>query len=82
MALTTSSTPSSSSPDPKKADKPETADKPDAEAKKAKVKPVSAAGATDPAVQQLLAEQQTAVSNGDDDAIRDINKKLNDLGYE
>lgn len=44
--------------------------------------PVAAPGATDPAVQQLLAEQQTAVSNGDADAIRDINAKLNELGYK
>jgi hypothetical protein len=83
MALTTSST----SPDPKKPDakpdpdaKPE-ADKPEAETK-SKVTPVYAAGATDPAVQQLVAEQQTAISNGDDDAITEINKKLNELGYK
>jgi hypothetical protein len=77
MALTTSSI----SPDPKKPDKPEPADKPAAETK-SKVKPVYAAGATDPAVMQLVAEQQTAISNGDDDAIAEINKKLNDLGFE
>jgi hypothetical protein len=74
MALTSTS----STPEPKRADKPE----PDASVAKTRVKPVSAAGATDPAVQQLVAEQQTAISNGDDDAIRDINKRLNELGYE
>jgi hypothetical protein len=77
MALTTDS---AKTPEPKKAAAPE-ADKPDVESK-SKVTPVYAAGATDPAVQQLVAEQQTAISNGDDDAIREINKKLNDLGYE
>jgi hypothetical protein len=44
--------------------------------------PVAAPGATDPAVQKLLADQQTAVSNGDADGIRDINAKLNELGYK
>ena len=68
MALTTASSPSSS-PEPKKAES------------KSAPAPVSAPGATDPAVLQLLAEQQTAVSNGDADAIREINKKLGDLGY-
>jgi hypothetical protein len=77
MALTTES---AKSPEPKKAAAPE-ADKPDAEAK-SKVTPVYAAGATDPAVQQLVAEQQTAISNEDDEAIEAINKKLNNLGYE
>jgi len=73
MALTTES----AKPDPKRDSKP-------AEAKgDAKLpEPVAAPGATDPAVQQLLAEQQTAVSNGDADAIRDINAKLNELGYK
>jgi hypothetical protein len=70
MALTES--PKSS--EQKKADKPDTDTSGPA--------PVAAPGATDPVVQQLLAEQQTAVSNGDDDAIRDINKKLNELGYK
>lgn len=74
MALTTDS---AKTPEPKKA----AADKPETDAKSS-VTPVSAAGATDPVVQQLVAEQQTAISNGDDDAIREINKKLNDLGYE
>lgn len=74
MALTTES---AKTPEPKKA----TADKPETETKSAPT-PVAAPGATDPVVQQLLAEQQTAVSNGDDDAIRDINKKLNELGYK
>lgn len=75
MALT------SDSVNPKKpaADKPQ-ADKVD----DAKSLPdlVAAPGATDPAVHQLLAEQQTAVSNGDADAIREINAKLNELGYK
>lgn len=74
MALTTSSTPSSSSPDPKKSD----ADAP----AKSKVTPVSAPGASDPVVLQLLAEQQTAILNEDNDAIAEINKKLNELGYK
>lgn len=73
MALTTES---AKNPEPKKA-----ADKPEADTKSAP-KLVSAPGATDPVVQQLLAEQQTAASNDDHDAIREINKKLNDLGYE
>jgi hypothetical protein len=73
MALTTES----AKPDPKKDARP-------AEAKDdAKLpEPVAAPGATDPVVQQLLAEQQTAVSNGDADGIRDINAKLNELGYK
>lgn len=72
MALTTES----AKPAPKKSAEP-------AEAKDAKLpEPVAAPGATDPAVQKLLADQQTAVSNGDADAIRDINAKLNELGYK
>jgi len=73
MALTTES----AKPDPKPAGKPAEA-KPDAKLPE----PVAAPGATDPAVLQLLAEQQTAVSNGDADVIRDINAKLNELGYK
>lgn len=72
MALTTDSV------DPKKSAPAKPADKPDAKLPE----PVAAPGATDPAVQQLLAEQQTAVSNEDADAIRDINAKLNELGYK
>lgn len=75
MALTTDSV------NPKKA----AADKPPADqADEAKALPelVTAPGATDPAVHQLLAEQQTAVTNGDADAIRDINAKLRELGYK
>lgn len=72
MALTTES---AKSPEPRKAAQSE------ADTKSAPT-PVSAPGATDPVVLQLLAEQQTAVSNDDHDAIRDINKRLNDLGYE
>lgn len=77
MALTTSST-SSTNPDPKKADKPADEAKGDVELPE----PVAAPGTTDPVVLQLLAEQQTAVSNGDADAIRDVNKRLNELGYK
>lgn len=75
MALTTES---AKNPEPKKA---APADKLEADTKSAP-KLVSAPGATDPVVQQLLAEQQTAVSNDDHDAIRDINNRLNELGYE
>jgi hypothetical protein len=70
MALTTSST----TPDPKKAADAKAANKP--------VEPVSAPGASDPAVLQLLADQATAVANEDNDAIAEINKKLNELGYK
>ena len=87
MALTTES----AKPDPKKT----APAKPDAEqpAERPEVnepgvdrddlpKLVAAPGATDPAVQKLQADQQTAVSNGDADAIRDINRQLNELGYK
>lgn len=73
MALTTES----AKPDPKPAGKPTEA-KDDAKLPE----PVAAPGATDPEVQKLLADQQTAVSNGDADAIRDINRQLNELGYK
>lgn len=72
MALTTES----AKPDPKSAKPAES------KAGDKLPEPVAAPGATDPAVQKLLAEQQTAVSNGDADAIRDINAKLNELGYK
>lgn len=41
----------------------------------------SAAASGDPAVHQLLAERQTAVSNGDDEKAAEIDKALADLGY-
>ena len=44
--------------------------------------PVAAPGATDPAVHQILAEQQTAISNGDADGIRAANAALNEHGYK
>lgn len=74
MALTTDSL------NPKKS----AVDKPQADkaAEDKMPEPVAAPGATDPAVQQLLAEQQTALSNGDADAVRDVNAKLNELGYK
>ncbi len=76
MALTTDSV------DPKKLAPSKPADKPEARGDAKLPEPVAAPGATDPAVQKLLADQQTAVSNGDADAIRDINAKLNELGYK
>jgi hypothetical protein len=42
----------------------------------------SAAASGDPAVHQLLAERQTAQSNGDDDAVLDVDRRLADLGFE
>lgn len=41
-----------------------------------------ASESTDPAVHQLLAEIQTAVSNEDSEAEADARKRLADLGYE
>ena len=41
-----------------------------------------AAESGDPAVHQLLAEIQTAQSNGDDNAEKDLRKQLAELGYE
>lgn len=76
MALTTDSV------DPKKAPPAKPADKPEAKDDAKLPEPVTAPGATDPEVQKLLADQQTAVSNGDADAIRDINAQLNELGYK
>lgn len=59
-----------------------------AEAKKT-VEPTPAAGklapaseSGDPAVHQLLAEKQTALSNGNDDEVAAVTKRLADLGYE
>ena len=40
----------------------------------------SAAESSDPAVHQLLADRQTAESNGDEKAIEVIDQKLADLG--
>jgi hypothetical protein len=42
----------------------------------------SAAASGDPAVHQLLAERQTAQSNGDDNAVLDVDRRLADLGFE
>lgn len=59
------------------------------EPKKAAAKPAEPSGdltpageASDPAVHQLLAEKQTAVANGDDDAVKALDRQLNELGYE
>jgi hypothetical protein len=76
MALTTDSV------DPKRPAPAKPADKSEEKADGKMPEPVAAPGATDPVVQKLLADQQTAVSNGDADAIRDINAKLNELGYK
>jgi hypothetical protein len=40
----------------------------------------SAASSTDPAVQYLIAERQTAVLNGDKDAAKAIDERLAELG--
>lgn len=74
MALSTDSI------DPKKSAPAKAADKSEASTKLPE--PVAAPGATDPAVQQILAEQQTAVSNGDAAGIREANAKLNEHGYK
>lgn len=37
---------------------------------------------SDPNVQQILGEKQIAVTNGDEDAVKDCDRRLNDLGYE
>ena len=42
----------------------------------------AAGEATDPDVQKLLAEQQTAIQNGDDEAIERIGRRLGELGYK
>jgi hypothetical protein len=36
---------------------------------------------SDPAVHQILAEMQTARSNGDDESLGALTEKLHDLGY-
>lgn len=36
----------------------------------------------DPSVHQILAELQSARSNGDDEAVKDLTKKLAGLGFE
>lgn len=36
----------------------------------------------DPAVHTLLAEKQTALSNGDADAVAECDRRLNELGYQ
>jgi hypothetical protein len=41
---------------------------------------VPAAESSDPQVQKLLADRQTAVANGDDDAVKAVDKQLSDLG--
>jgi hypothetical protein len=41
-----------------------------------------AAESSDPAVQQLLAERDIATQNGDEEAVKDIDKRLAELGYE
>lgn len=41
----------------------------------------SAAESGDPAVQQLLAQRQTAEMNGDRDALADVDKQLVNLGF-
>lgn len=41
--------------------------------------PASESG--DPAVHQLLAEQDIARRNGDEDGVKEASKKLADLGY-
>jgi hypothetical protein len=42
---------------------------------------VPVAESSDPAVHQLMAERETARINGDDQAIKDIDKRLGDAGY-
>jgi len=41
-----------------------------------------AAASTDPVVQNLLAHRAIAVSNGDEDAIKAVDRQLADLGVE
>lgn len=40
-----------------------------------------AAESGDPAVHQLLAQRQTAEQNGDDEVVKDVDRKLSDLGF-
>lgn len=47
-----------------------------------KGKLASAAEAGDPEVHRLLAEIQTAQSNGDENGEKNLRKQLADLGYE
>ena len=49
-------------------------------APRGKLAPAAESG--DPAVHQLLADIQTARLNGDDAAVKDLTKKLADLGFE
>lgn len=44
-----------------------------------KLSPAAESG--DPAVHQLLAEQDIARRNGDEDGVKEASKKLADLGY-
>lgn len=44
--------------------------------------PIAVAEVTDPKVQQILAEQQTAVQNRDAEGIKETNAKLRSLGYK
>jgi hypothetical protein len=41
----------------------------------------SAAASGDPAVHQVLAERETAISNGDEDAAAALTKRLAELGF-
>ena len=56
--------------------------KPEPEPKAASGKLAPAAASGDPEVHALLAEQETAKSNEDDDAVQAVTKKLADLGFE
>lgn len=58
---------------------------PEAQKAKAPEQPATkkrASETEDPAVHQVLAEIQTAQSNGDDKAVASLTQKLSDLGYE
>jgi hypothetical protein len=70
-------------PEDKKTDHKPAAEQKQAEPKAAAAKPLqSAAASGDPAVHQLLAERQTAQMNEDADAVRDVDKRLADLGFK
>jgi hypothetical protein len=43
--------------------------------------PAAPGESSDPAVHQLLAERQTAIANDDKDAIREMDRRLAELGY-